>query len=63
MPAGGNLEEMLKEHEKQMQHGVRKARIDKAKINKTQRQRSNGVVASPCEKRQLSIHYMLGEAS
>ncbi|CAK9326821.1 unnamed protein product [Citrullus colocynthis] len=35
MPPGGNLEEMLKEHEKQIQHAVRKARIDKAKTNKT----------------------------
>lgn len=35
MPPGGNLEEMLKEHEKQIQHAVRKARIDKAKTKKT----------------------------
>ncbi|XP_022945343.1 probable serine/threonine-protein kinase At1g09600 [Cucurbita moschata] len=35
MPPGGNLEEMLKEHEKQIQHAVRKARIDKAKTRKT----------------------------
>lgn len=34
MPPGGNLEEMLKEHEKQIQHAVRKARLDKAKTKK-----------------------------
>ncbi|XP_062095234.1 probable serine/threonine-protein kinase At1g09600 [Humulus lupulus] len=35
MPAGGNLDEMLKEHEKKIQHAVRKARVDKAKTKKT----------------------------
>ncbi|XP_038892545.1 probable serine/threonine-protein kinase At1g09600 isoform X1 [Benincasa hispida] len=35
MPPGGNLDEMLKEHEKQIQYAVRKARIDKAKTKKT----------------------------
>ncbi|XP_038882522.1 probable serine/threonine-protein kinase At1g09600 isoform X2 [Benincasa hispida] len=35
MPPGGNLEEMLKEHEKQIQHVVCKSRIDKAKTKKT----------------------------
>ncbi|KAL3515751.1 hypothetical protein ACH5RR_022653 [Cinchona calisaya] len=29
LPPGGNIEEMLKEHEKRIQHAVRKARIDK----------------------------------
>ena len=28
MPPGGNLEEMLKEHEKQIQQAVRKARVE-----------------------------------
>ncbi|KAJ4873274.1 Protein kinase superfamily protein [Raphanus sativus] len=28
MPPGGNLEEMLKEHEKQIQHAVRRARVE-----------------------------------
>ncbi|XP_022725567.1 probable serine/threonine-protein kinase At1g09600 isoform X2 [Durio zibethinus] len=31
MPPGGNLEEMLKEHERQIQSAVRKARLDKTK--------------------------------
>ncbi|XP_057978089.1 probable serine/threonine-protein kinase At1g09600 [Malania oleifera] len=35
LPPGGNLEEMLREHEKQIQHAVRKARLDKAKTKKT----------------------------
>ncbi|KAM7482072.1 hypothetical protein LguiB_006655 [Lonicera macranthoides] len=34
LPPGGNIEEMLKEHEKQIQHAVRKARIGKAKSKK-----------------------------
>ncbi|CAA6667772.1 unnamed protein product [Spirodela intermedia] len=34
MPPGGNIEEMLKEHERQIQHAVRKARLDKAKTRK-----------------------------
>ncbi|KAI5356387.1 hypothetical protein L3X38_009282 [Prunus dulcis] len=34
MPPGGNLEEMLKEHERQIQHAVRKARLDKNKPKK-----------------------------
>ncbi|CAH9081672.1 unnamed protein product [Cuscuta epithymum] len=29
IPAGGNIDEMLKEHEKQIQNAVRKARLDK----------------------------------
>nr|GMD06993.1 probable serine/threonine-protein kinase At1g09600 [Ipomoea batatas]GMD08912.1 probable serine/threonine-protein kinase At1g09600 [Ipomoea batatas] len=29
IPAGGNIDEMLKEHEKQVQNAVRKARLDK----------------------------------
>ncbi|KAJ4967457.1 hypothetical protein NE237_019306 [Protea cynaroides] len=31
LPPGGNMEEMLKEHERQIQEAVRKARLDKAK--------------------------------
>ncbi|KAF8411919.1 hypothetical protein HHK36_004477 [Tetracentron sinense] len=34
MPPGGNIEEMLKEHERQIQQAVRKARLDKAKTKK-----------------------------
>ncbi|CAN8239348.1 unnamed protein product [Cochlearia groenlandica] len=41
MPPGGNLEDMLKEHEKQIQQAVRKARIEKSASNKSgQQQRS-----------------------
>ena len=31
VPAGGNIEDMLKEHERQIQQAVRKARFDKAR--------------------------------
>lgn len=31
LPPGGNIDEMLKEHEKQIQHAVRKARLDRTK--------------------------------
>ncbi|GKV24471.1 hypothetical protein SLEP1_g34083 [Rubroshorea leprosula] len=31
LPSGGNLEEMLKEHERQIQNAVRKSRLDKTK--------------------------------
>lgn len=48
VPTGGNLEDMLKEHEKQIQQAVRKSRTEKAR-NKTnddvwevQLQNSNG---------------------
>ncbi|XP_024930919.3 probable serine/threonine-protein kinase At1g54610 [Ziziphus jujuba] len=34
VPLGGNLEDMLKEHERQIQQAVRKARLDKARTNK-----------------------------
>ncbi|KAL5559845.1 hypothetical protein UlMin_036056 [Ulmus minor] len=34
VPPGGNLEDMLKEHERQIQHAVRKARLDKNRTNK-----------------------------
>nr|XP_043628433.1 probable serine/threonine-protein kinase At1g54610 [Erigeron canadensis] len=34
VPPGGNMDEMLKEHERQIQHAVRKARLDKTKIKK-----------------------------
>ncbi|RRT68307.1 hypothetical protein B296_00005772 [Ensete ventricosum] len=33
MPPGGNIEDMLKEHERQIQQAVRKSRIDKVKTN------------------------------
>ncbi|KAF8065687.1 hypothetical protein N665_1164s0003 [Sinapis alba] len=43
MPPGGNLEEMLKEHEKQIQQAVRKARVEKSASNQTrQHQRYTG---------------------
>jgi hypothetical protein len=29
VPPGGNMDEMLKEHERQIQQAVRKARVDK----------------------------------
>ncbi|KAI7726270.1 hypothetical protein M8C21_006750, partial [Ambrosia artemisiifolia] len=34
VPPGGNMDEMLKEHERQIQHAVRRARLDKTKIKK-----------------------------
>lgn len=34
MPPSGNIDEMLKEHEKQIQQAVRRARIDRNKIKK-----------------------------
>ncbi|KAM6544081.1 hypothetical protein CsatB_008528 [Cannabis sativa] len=34
VPPGGNLEDVLKEHERQIQQAVRKARLDKARTNK-----------------------------
>ncbi|KAL5704094.1 [pyruvate dehydrogenase (acetyl-transferring)] kinase [Ranunculus cassubicifolius] len=34
MPPGGNLDDMLKEHERQIQQAVRKARLDKVKTKK-----------------------------
>ncbi|XP_042486610.1 probable serine/threonine-protein kinase At1g09600 isoform X2 [Macadamia integrifolia] len=34
LPPGGNIEEMLKEHERQIQQAVRKARLEKAKTKK-----------------------------
>ncbi|XP_020584480.1 probable serine/threonine-protein kinase At1g54610 [Phalaenopsis equestris] len=34
MPKGGNMEELLKEHERQIQQAVRKARLDKVKSKK-----------------------------
>ncbi|KAJ0800925.1 putative protein-serine/threonine kinase CMGC-CDK-CRK7-CDK9 family [Helianthus annuus] len=34
VPQGGNMDEMLKEHERQIQHAVRKARLDKTKAKK-----------------------------
>ncbi|KAI3497528.1 hypothetical protein L1887_40206 [Cichorium endivia] len=34
VPPGGNMDEMLKEHERQIQHAVRKARYDKTKTKK-----------------------------
>uniref|UniRef100_A0A5B7AEY7 Protein kinase domain-containing protein n=1 Tax=Davidia involucrata TaxID=16924 RepID=A0A5B7AEY7_DAVIN len=35
LPPGGNLDEMLKEHEKRIQQAVSKARLDKTKVKKT----------------------------
>ncbi|KAF7124524.1 hypothetical protein RHSIM_Rhsim12G0004600 [Rhododendron simsii] len=34
MPPGGNMEDMLKEHERQIQEAVRKARLDKARTKR-----------------------------
>ncbi|XP_056162773.1 probable serine/threonine-protein kinase At1g09600 [Syzygium oleosum] len=34
LPSGGNLDEMLKEHERQIQNAVRKARLDKVKTKR-----------------------------
>ncbi|XP_052203643.1 probable serine/threonine-protein kinase At1g09600 [Diospyros lotus] len=34
MPPGGNMEEMLREHERQIQEAVRKARLDKSRTQK-----------------------------
>lgn len=34
MPPGGNIDDMLKEHERQIQQAVRKARLDKDKTKK-----------------------------
>uniref|UniRef100_A0A0A8ZIY5 Uncharacterized protein n=1 Tax=Arundo donax TaxID=35708 RepID=A0A0A8ZIY5_ARUDO len=34
MPPGGNMEDMLREHEKQIQQAVRKARVEKEKTNR-----------------------------
>ncbi|XP_010471165.1 PREDICTED: probable serine/threonine-protein kinase At1g09600 [Camelina sativa] len=36
MPPGGNLEDLLKEHEKQIQQAVRKARVEKSASRKNQ---------------------------
>lgn len=32
MPPGGNLDEMLKEHDRHIQQAVRRARFDKSKV-------------------------------
>lgn len=34
MPPGGNMEDMLKEHERQIQEAVRKARLEKDRTKK-----------------------------
>ncbi|CAK9165391.1 unnamed protein product [Ilex paraguariensis] len=34
LPSGGNIDEMLKEHERKIQYAVRKARLDKTKTKK-----------------------------
>ena len=34
MPSGGNIEEMLKEHERRVQQATRKAKLDRAKTKK-----------------------------
>ncbi|XP_031500329.1 probable serine/threonine-protein kinase At1g54610 [Nymphaea colorata] len=36
LPPTGNIDEMLKEHERKIQHAVRKARLDKVKTKKSQ---------------------------
>lgn len=36
MPPGGNLEDLLKEHEKQIQQAVRKSRVEKSASRKNQ---------------------------
>jgi hypothetical protein len=33
VPPGGNMEDMLREHERQIQQAVRKARVDKERTN------------------------------
>ncbi|XP_015901123.3 probable serine/threonine-protein kinase At1g09600 [Ziziphus jujuba] len=45
MPPGGNLEEMLKEHEKQIQHAVRKARVEKDKTKKSENVQNESVLS------------------
>lgn len=42
VPPGGNMDEMLKEHERQIQHAVRKARLDKTKTKKGYSYADNG---------------------
>lgn len=39
---GGNMDEMLKEHERQIQHAVRKARLDKTKTKTKKDYADNG---------------------
>lgn len=34
MPPGGNMEDMLREHERQIQEAVRKARLEKERTKK-----------------------------
>ena len=34
MPPGGNIDDILKEHERQIQQAVRKARLEKSGTNK-----------------------------
>uniref|UniRef100_A0A7N0U9Q8 Protein kinase domain-containing protein n=1 Tax=Kalanchoe fedtschenkoi TaxID=63787 RepID=A0A7N0U9Q8_KALFE len=41
MSHGGNMDEMLKEHERQIQEAVRKARVGKSKSNKTDQERGH----------------------
>ncbi|GAB2268757.1 hypothetical protein Dimus_003703 [Dionaea muscipula] len=48
LPPGGNIDEMLKEHEKKIQHAVRKARIEKKKTKKTGGKAYSGNKQSEC---------------
>lgn len=44
LPSGGNIEEMLKEHEKQIQRAVRNSRLDKAKTKKSRSGQSESLL-------------------
>jgi cyclin-dependent kinase 12/13 len=46
MPPGGNLEEMLKEHERKIQNAVRKARLDKTKKTESQSGQTESLLRS-----------------
>ncbi|XP_052206272.1 probable serine/threonine-protein kinase At1g09600 [Diospyros lotus] len=46
LPPGGNIEEVLKEHEKQIQHAVRKARVDKTRAKTKKMYGDNGQTES-----------------
>ncbi|XP_057470001.1 probable serine/threonine-protein kinase At1g09600 isoform X1 [Actinidia eriantha] len=46
LPSGRDIEEMLKEHEKQIQHAVRKARLDKTKTKTKKMNGDNGQTES-----------------
>ncbi|XP_062176842.1 probable serine/threonine-protein kinase At1g09600 isoform X1 [Alnus glutinosa] len=46
MPPGGNLEEMLKEHERKIQNAVRKARLDKTKKTESENGQTESLLHS-----------------